>query len=77
MPAPPDLLDKLTQQYGQLLTFEEVATALRYPTIQAARKAQNRGQFPIRLVRVGAQRGLFASVQSLADYLWDLQQGTR
>jgi len=77
MPAPPDFLDKLTRRYGQLVTFQEVAIALRYPTISAARQANNRGTFPIRLVRVGSQRGLVASVQTLADYLWELQERVR
>lgn len=75
MPAPVTLLDSLTQRYGQLLTLDEVAEVLRYPSVQAARKAHSRGQLPIRLFHIGPRRGLFASAGAMADYLWRLQEG--
>jgi len=74
MSAPADLLNSLTQRYGQLLTLEEVAEVLRYPSAQAARKAHNRGQLPIRMFRIGPRRGLFASAGALADYLSRLEE---
>ena len=69
-----DLRESLTQRYGQLLTLEEVAQVLRYPSIQAARKAHSRGQLPIRMFRMGPRRGLFASAGALADYLSRLEE---
>lgn len=73
MPSPDTLLASLTQRYGQLLTLEEVAQVLRYPSVQAARTAHSRGQLPVPLFRMGPRRRLFASVGALADYLGSLE----
>lgn len=73
MSSPNVFFDSLTQRYGQLLTLEEVAQVLRYPSVQAVRAAHSRGQLPIPLFRMGPRRRLFASAGALADYLLRLE----
>ena len=62
----------LTAQYGELMSMDEVASMLRYPTAGAAHKALKRGTFPIRMMQLPQRRGLFATTRVVAAYLSSL-----
>ena len=51
------------------MSFSEVAEMLRYPSIQAARKALLRGSFPIPMVRMPPRRGWYATPKTVAAFL--------
>jgi len=59
----------LTAKYGQLLTLEELAVVLRYPSIHAIRKARARGVLPVALLRLPARKALVATAASVAALL--------
>lgn len=65
----------LRQRYGELLTLEEVAEVLRYPSANAARKAHSRGKFPLKLNRFPKRAGLFATAKAVAKCLEMLDEG--
>lgn len=64
--------ERLFAEYGELLTLEEVANILRYPTSAAFRKAISRGQCPFRIISVEKRRGRFVKTSDLVEYLQSL-----
>ena len=63
----------IAEQYGQLLSLADVAHALRYPSVEAARKAMLRGTFPVEMKKLPPRRGLFVTAKQLAAYLDSLE----
>lgn len=59
----------LAEQYGELMSLEDLVKALRYPSVQAARKAILRGSFPLEMIRLPPRRGLYVTVNKVAVYL--------
>ena len=59
----------IAEQYGQLLSLADVAHALRYPSVEAARKAMLPGTFPVEMKKLPPRRGLFVTPKQLATYL--------
>ena len=59
----------LAEKYGELMSLEDVAKALRYPSVQSARKAILRGSFPLNMIRLPPRRGLYIPVKHVAIYL--------
>lgn len=66
----------LRQRFGDVLTLEEAALVLRYPTADAARKARRRGKFPIPVIHLAGRRGWHVSARALATYLANLHNLT-
>lgn len=61
-----DLEARLRDQFGELLTLEEVAEVMRYPTSDALRKANSRGNAPVKLFKIPNRRGLYARASEVA-----------
>ena len=59
----------LAELYGELMSLEDVVKALRYPSVQSARKAILRGSFPLEMIRLPPRRGLYVTVNQMALYL--------
>ena len=69
MSLPTQRVRLIAEQYGQLLSLADVAHALRYPSVEAARKAMLRGTFPVEMKKLPPRRGLFVTAKQLATYL--------
>ena len=65
----------LAEKYGELMSLEDVVKALRYPSVQSARKAILRGSFPLDMLRLPPRRGLYVTVKQVAIYLAALDSG--
>lgn len=66
------IVDRLRNEYGELLTLEEVAKILRFKSVGAARKAYHRGTMPVKLYRFEGRSGYFAKVDEVAECLTSL-----
>lgn len=53
------LLAELLKQYGPILTLEEAAKVLKYPSVKAIRAAFHTGRLPVRLRDVGGRQCVF------------------
>ena len=62
------------RKYGELLTLNEIAEVLRYPSTQALRKAYERGTLPLELRRFPNRRGYFATARAVAMVVDSLEQ---
>ncbi|GAB2190520.1 hypothetical protein MAH1_21280 [Sessilibacter sp. MAH1] len=56
----------LRQKYGEIMTLEEVSSILRYPSVDAAKKAHYRGKLPVKLAKFPKRQGWFASTADVA-----------
>lgn len=61
--------EQLVHRYGQLLTLSDLTDVLRYPSIQALRKARIRGRLPLELIQFPNRRGWFATARAVAALL--------
>lgn len=68
-----ELTTVLRQEYGQLLSTEDLAQVLNYRTVQAVRRAILRGRFPIPVQKIDGRRGHFARVEDVSTYLQGLK----
>ena len=59
----------LRQTYGELLTLQDLASVLRYPSLGAIRQARARGKLPLKLVQLPPRRGWFATPKAVAELL--------
>ena len=66
---------ELIDQYGELLTLEEVGEVLRFPSIDATRKAHQRKTLPVKVHKIVGRQGLFATAVAVAGYLDGLDRG--
>lgn len=78
----PDVLDRertLAERFGPLMSLEDVVQVLKYPSMQAARKAIMRGSFPLEMIRLPSRRGLFVTARQVALYIdtLDRESGCR
>ena len=64
----------IRRRFGELLDLKDLTKLLRYPSVEAARQAYARRQFPIQLIKLPNRRGLFATCSSLARYLEELDE---
>jgi hypothetical protein len=64
---------ELRSRFGDLLTLKDLAPLLRYPSVEAVRKARTRGQLPVTVVRIAHRRGWFATPRSVAEFLEALE----
>ncbi len=62
----------LRERYGNLLTLNDLACVLRYPSVHAIRKAHSRGRLPLPLVKMPPRRGWFATPLAVAELLESL-----
>lgn len=69
--------DELSQQYGELLTTEDIAKILRYPSAEAVVKAHLRGALPVPLAKFPHRRGWYATVEVVAECLDGLDRKLR
>lgn len=69
-----DRLKALRDKYGELLTLEEIAEALKYRNVAAVRKAHSRGTLPVELKRFPHRRGWFATVEAVAQCIENLSR---
>lgn len=68
-----ELERQLLATYGSVLTLAEIARVFRYPTTQAAQKANARGRLPVVLSKMAHRRKWFASARSVAEALARLE----
>jgi hypothetical protein len=66
--------DGLREDFGALLTQADLARLLRYPTVQAVRKARARGNLAIPMFQLPMRRGWFATARAVAEFLATLEQ---
>jgi hypothetical protein len=59
----------LREQYGELLTLQEISVIFKFPSAEACRKAIARGQLPLQLFQFPNRRGRFATAKTVAAYL--------
>ena len=62
----------LVARYGELLSLQELADLLKYPSKQALRQAHRRGALPVQLIRMPNRRGWFAATRRIAAFLDEL-----
>ena len=67
----------LRERYGDVLTTSDLAAVLRYPSVGAVNKARSRGLLPLTLVQMPPRRGWFATVEAVAELLYELEAGRR
>lgn len=67
------LEQEVRERYGDLLTIRDLAALLRYPSAEAVRKAHQRDQLPLALVRMAPRRGWFATARAVAELLERLE----
>lgn len=77
LPLPKAREDYLRDRYGELLTPEDLAKVLRYPSSEAVLKAHSRGLLPVPLVRFRARRGWYATARVVAECLDELDASLR
>jgi hypothetical protein len=61
------LYSELLKQYSPVLSLEEAAPLLKFPSVNSVRLAFSRGKFPVRIRKVGGSQRIFLS--DLAEYL--------
>jgi hypothetical protein len=57
----------LFEAYGPVLTVDELARVLKYPSASAVRQAHAAGNLPVRLGRFPGRRTLLARTREVAD----------
>lgn len=62
-----DLYTDLLTAYGPVLTVDEVAKLLKYPSSNAVHQAHAAGNLPVPLGRFPGRRALFARTCEVAD----------
>lgn len=72
---PAERARELRERYGELLTLEDLATVLRYPSLAAIRQARRRRQLPLPLVQLPPRRAWFTTPEAVAQLLNSLDQG--
>ena len=65
--------NRLRNKYGELLTVDELAEVLRYSSGASVRKAHAAGRLPVVLRKFPNRRGLFATTESVAQALDQMQ----
>ncbi len=63
----------LRARYGELLTPEDLAEVLHYPSGEAVLKARSRGVLPVPLGRFPHRRGWYATPRAVARCLDDFE----
>lgn len=64
---------RIRAKYGEILTVNELAEVLRYASGASVRKAHSAGRLPVPLKKFPNRRGLFATAESVAAALDELQ----
>jgi len=62
----------LHQIYGELLTFEDVAKILKFPSGNAVRKAIARGTLELQIIKIKNRRKAFVKTSVMIQYLGSL-----
>lgn len=71
--AVPSRESRLLNKYGELLNVNEVAEVLRYKSGASVRKAHAAGRLPVVLRKFPNRRGWFATAESVASALDEMQ----
>lgn len=66
--------DVLREDFGALLTQSDLAHLLRYPSVQAVRKARARGSLAIPMFQLPMRRGWFTTARAVAEFLASLER---
>jgi hypothetical protein len=64
----------LIARYGEILTLADIATVLRYPSLQAVQKARIRGKLPVPMTRMAQRCQWFVSARKVAEVLTRLDE---
>ena len=67
-------LAAIRERYGELLLLEDVAEVFKYPTVDAVRKANNRGSLPVKLYRFEGKNGLYARCNEVAEAIENMKE---
>jgi hypothetical protein len=59
-------LESIRGKYGELLDLQQIAEFFKYPSVQAVRKAYQRGNLPVPLHRFPRKNGYFAKATDVA-----------
>jgi hypothetical protein len=62
-----DTYTDLFETYGPMLTVDELARVLKYPSASAVRQAHAAGSLPVQLGRFPGRRTLLARTREVAD----------
>jgi hypothetical protein len=62
----PECLTSIREKYGELLDLRQIADFFKYPSVQAVRKAHQRGTLPVPLHRFPRKNGYFAKATDVA-----------
>lgn len=65
---------RLIDEYGEILSLNEVMALFRYRSVEAVRKANSNGHFPVKLVKLPHRRGLYATAKAVATVLGDMDR---
>lgn len=66
----------LKKDYGELLSMSDLSEVFHYPSVAAARKARERGKFPIELFQLPNRRGWFTTARAVAEFLCQMEVST-
>lgn len=69
--------DQLTKRFGDVLSTEDLATVLRYPSAEAVVKAHSRGVLPVPLEKLPNRRSYFVTARVVAECLDELENRLR
>lgn len=58
----------LRSRYGELITAEDLTEILRYRSVTALLKANERGVLPVPLVKLPGRKGWFATASAVAQF---------
>lgn len=61
--------DRYFDKYGDFMTLQDLARALKYPSAEAVKKAHARGKLPVTLFRIDGRRNLYGSTQSVVELI--------
>lgn len=64
----------LRNKYGDLLSLEDIATILKYPSVTAIKRAHKRGTLPVKLFKFPNRRKLFTVVTEVSRALDKLEE---
>lgn len=62
-------LQRLLGSYGEVMSLENLATELQYPSIDAVKRSYERGRLGIKLQKLSGRQSWFASTRAVAKYL--------
>lgn len=67
-----ELSSRLHEKYGEIMSLNEVATTLKFPTTDSVRKSLARGALKLSVVRLPQRRGMFVKTSDVVALLQNI-----